>query len=294
VKSQALGNIFSSYAYDGVINIRMKDEDILKDRDQNEYQLRLFELGVNPTLVFEKNNTDKKQIIMQISDIKDVDKPIPSIGEDFEEKIRFIANPGNDFRNLFIFYKKHTINKCFFDENNGNYSIKSNTLLKDLKQIFTRITSCKLIIRYMPKSNILLITGFYNGNLFLINVDNSKINYNDINIIKKMNQEDQVLLKNYGNGIITSLEISKDEKYIAFGNDKGTLVILENLGKNSFKILDIISSHTGYIIKSISINTDLNLIADCSYDNFIHIYTLPKCVKINSIFIKNFNSSFLG
>ena len=104
VKSQALGNLFSSYAYDGVINIRMKDEDILKDRSQNEYQLRLFELGVNPTLVFEKNNTDKKQNIMQISDIKDVDKPIPSIAEEFEAKIRFIANMGNDFRNLFFLF----------------------------------------------------------------------------------------------------------------------------------------------------------------------------------------------
>ena len=93
-------------------------------------------------------------------------------------------------------------------------------------------------------------------------------------------------MKNYGKGIITSLEISKDEKYIVFGNDKGTLVILENQGnKNNYKLLDIISSHTGYIINTVSINSDLNLFTDCSYDNYIHIYTLPKCTKINSIFM---------
>ena len=293
-KSQAIGNLFSPYAYDGVINIRIKDEDILKDRAENEYQIRLFELGVNPTLVFSRNNVDKKQNMKQISDINKVDKPIPSINE-FEGKIRFISNHGNDINSLIVFYKNYTIKKCFLDENrdiNGNYKIKNwVSSYRDLNTLFKSTTSSKLIFKYMPKSNILLLSGYYNGNLFLINLDiNSKLNINDINIMNKMNEEDQILLKNYGKGIITSLEISKDEKYIVFGNDKGTLVILENQGnKNNYKLLDIISSHTGYIINTVSINSDLNLFADCSYDNYIHIYTLPKCTKINSIFMGNNN-----
>ena len=32
------------------------------------------------------------------------------------------------------------------------------------------------------------------------------------------------------------------------------------------------------------INIDLNLFADCSHDNYINIYTLPKCEKIISIY----------
>ena len=92
------------------------------------------------------------------------------------------------------------------------------------------------------------------------------------------------------------MEVSKDEKYIAYGNDKGTLIIIENdyniflennENKKYLKVLKIISSHSGYIINTISINSDLNLLADCSYDNYIHIYSLPKCEKINSIYIKD-------
>ena len=30
----------------------------------------------------------------------------------------------------------------------------------------------------------------------------------------------------------------------------------------------------------------MNLFGDCTYDNFIHIYTLPKCDKIVSIYYK--------
>ena len=98
-----------------------------------------------------------------------------------------------------------------------------------------------------------------------------------------------MILLNYGKGIITSLEISKDEKYIIYGNDKGTLVIIENNyiiysdnnEKTKFlKILKIISSHSGYIINSLFISSDLNIFADSSYDNYIHIYSLPKCDKI--------------
>ena len=80
------------------------------------------------------------------------------------------------------------------------------------------------------------------------------------------------------------MEIIKYEKYIIYGNDKGTLVVIENdyniflennENKKYLKVLKIISSKSGSIIKSISINSDLNLFSDCSYDNYIHIYILP-------------------
>ena len=147
---------------------------------------------------------------------------------------------------------------------------------------------------------MILITGFYSGCLFLINLEanfkSNNDNLNVINVISKVSKEDQTLLKNFGKGIITSVEISKDEKYIVLGNDKGTLVVLEydyklflenNENKKYLKVLKVIPSHSRHIINAISISSDLNLFADCSYDNFINIYSLPKCERINSIYINN-------
>ena len=297
LKAQLIGNVFLPYTYDGVMNLRIKDNNILEDRENNEFQLRLFELGVNPTKVFEKKNFDKKKISRDISNIKQFDKTIPYIGG-FDEKINFITNIGNNYNNLYIYNKKNIIKKYIFDEKsdiNGNYPIKEVANYKDLTDIFNQNVPSKLIIKYLYKSNIFIITGFYNGNLYLIE-SNSKLNNLNSNIIAKISQEDQVLLQNYGKGIITSLEISKDEKYIIYGNNKGTLVIIEfdyniylenNENKKYFKILNIISSHSGYTINSISINSDLNLFSDCSNEKYINIYTLPQCEKINSIYVKD-------
>ena len=294
VKAQSIGNIFLPYTYDGVMNLRIKDKELLADRESNEFQMRLFELGVNPTKVFEKKNFDKKKIIRDISKIKQFDKA-PYIGG-FEEKINFITNIGNNY--LYVYYKKNKIKKYIFDEKpdiNGNYPIREVASYKDLADIFNQNVPSKLIIKYLYKSSIFLITGFYNGNLYLIE-SNSKLNNLNSNIIAKISQEDQVLLQNYGKGMITSLEISKDEKYIIYGNNKGTLVIIEfdyntylenNENKKYLKILNIISSHSGYTINSISINSDLNLFSDCSNEKYIHIYTLPQCEKINSIYVKD-------
>ena len=297
VKAQAIGNVFLPYAYDGVMNLRINDEELLKDRENNEFQVRLFELGVNPTKVFEKKNFDKKKIIGDISNIKQCDKTFPYIGG-FEERINFITNIGNNYNNLYVYYKKNKIKKYIFDEKpdiNGNYSIKEVASNIDLSDIFNQNVPSKLIIKYLYKSSIFLITGFYNGSLYLIE-SNSKLNNLNSNIIAKISQEDQVLLQNYGKGMIISLEISKDEKYIIYGNNKGTLVIIEfdyniyienNENKKYLKILNIISSHSGYTINSISINSDLNLFSDCSNDKYIHTYTLPQCEKINSIYVND-------
>ena len=279
------------------MNLRIKDKKILEDRENTEYQVRLFELGVNATKVFDKKVIDNKKTVNNISNINEIDKQISYI-DGFDEKIISISNIGNNYKNLFIYYKKHKAKKCTFEnklDNSGNYDIKEPINSKDFSFIFKEDISSKYIIKNLFKSNIILFAGFYNGNLYIINLD-SKLNNTNSKLISKVRQEDQVLLQNYGKGIITSLEISKDEKYIIYGNDKGTLVVIENdyniflennENKKYLKVLKIISSHSGSIIKSISINSDLNLFSDCSYDNYIHIYTLPQCEKINSIFIKD-------
>ena len=54
VRAQKVGNLFLPYAYDGVMNIRLTKENLLKNREENEFQMRFFEMGVHPTKVFEK------------------------------------------------------------------------------------------------------------------------------------------------------------------------------------------------------------------------------------------------
>ena len=166
---------------------------------------------------------------------------------------------------------------------------------------------------------MILLAGFYNESIYLISLDkiaNMKLNKSNTNIFSKIknkekenndnNGNNKILnkLKEFGIGFITSLEVSQDEKYIIYGCNKGALVILEFIyypgtfqSQDSYeiKILKIISSHSGYSINSISINTDLNVFADCAYDNYIHIYTLPKCDKIISIYNENslFNLDYI-
>lgn len=305
VKAQLIGNLFFPSSYDGVIDIRIKDSDILEDRSGTEHKMRYHELGVHPTKVFSKANIEKDKSINCISIINKIEEPLEYISG-FEGKILYLANVGNNYNNLFIYYRNHKAKKISFDEKlnvNGKYTIKEDINYKDLIYLFNEDILCRLIIRYLHKSNMLLITGFYSGCLNLISLDtnikSNDININVINIISKVSLEDQTLLKNFGKGIITSLEISKEEKYIIYGNDKGTLVVLENESGNNenklyFKVLKIIPSHSRHIINTISISSDLNLFADCSYDNFINIYALPKCERINSIYISNnFKADYL-
>jgi hypothetical protein len=77
------------------------------------------------------------------------------------------------------------------------------------------------------------------------------------------------------------------------GNEKGALIIF-SLNYNSFidnkkyvELLKIIESHNHNRINSISINDNLNLFADCSYDGYINLYTFPKIGLIKSIFIND-------
>ena len=95
----------------------------------------------------------------------------------------------------------------------------------------------------------------------------------------------KIYSKNIGLEFITSLEVSQDEKYIIYANNSGTLIILEFIYNNNtiqylenyeIKLLKIIYGHSGYSVNFIPINSDLSIFADCSYDNFFHLYTLPR------------------
>ena len=291
--AQQVGNIFLSSSYDGVINNRIKDGEILKNRNESEFKMRLFELGVNPTKVFDKKLSDKKKILKQICDIKgNIDKKVNFIQDN---NSRFVSNVNNNI--LLLFDKEKKIKKIMLEEKiealSNNYKIKKIDEYEFLKPVFELDKYYKLFIKYLVKANIILLSGFYSGDIYLFSLEkNQTLKSNKVNqtIFSKMNNNDKQILNDFGKGFINSFEVSKDEKYIIYGNNKGTLIILELIYNNNtsenieIKLLKIISSHSGYSINSISINIDLNLFADCSHDNYINIYTLPKCEKIISIY----------
>ena len=315
--AQKIGNLYLPCSYDGVMNGRLSDEEILKNRNDSEFRMRLFELGVNPCKVFDKKITEKKKILKQITDIKkDIDKINNCING--EGNINFIANINSNI--LLLFENDYKLKKISIEdknESNKGYKTKEISCFNFSKDIFKCDNYYKLYVKYFTKSNMILFAGFYNESIYLISLDkitNTKLNINNANIFSKIknkenkeNSENNLILnklKEFGIGFITALEISQDEKYIIYGSNKGALVILEfiyytgtsqNPDNYEIKILKIISSHSGYSINSISINTDLNVFADCSYDNYIHIYTLPKCDKIISIYNKNslFNLDYI-
>ena len=301
--AQQIGNLFLPSSYDGVMNYRLKDEDLILNRFDSEYKMRLFELGVNPTKVFDKKLYEKKKILKQITDIKgNVDKNYKFIN--VENYIYYIASLNNT---LLLMGYDCKIKKISIEERlelNKGYKIKETLSFNYLNEICAFDKYYQLKIKFLSKSNMILFAGFYSGNIYLLSLEKNnfiKLNNVNTNIISKMDDNDKLILKNLGKGFITAFEVSQDEKYLIYGNDKGNLIILEfiNINNNSFyanneyceiKLLNIIPSHCGYSINSISINTDLNLFADCSYDNYIHIYTLPRCHKIISIYNKD--SSF--
>ena len=55
--------------------------------------------------------------------------------------------------------------------------------------------------------------------------------------------------------------------------------------KDFITLLKYFPSHPGYSINYISFNDNLSLVADCSYDGYVNIYSVPKFKLVRSIYI---------
>ena len=319
IKAQNKGNIFLPYSYDGVIAHRIKEEDILKSRSDYEFMIRYFEIGVTPTKVFEKKCKDKKkEINYQITYIKNNEtltlNKKDCIKLKTNTKIIYLKNKllGNNKLilidknyigyNITLQQSNETINnineKIIINEEDSitnNYSIKESQAIRDfpLTEINRKNVGYKIIMKSVFKELLYIVTGYYDGSIYFINTTNKNNKRNGHNISSELNSKENNKLHTFGNKLITSLEISKFEKYMICGNEKGALIIfslnyisfIEN--KKYVELLTIIESHNQNRINSISINDNLNLFADCSYDGYINLYTFPKLGLIKSIFIND-------
>ena len=309
MKAQIKGNIFIPAVYDGVIDSRVKEEELLKNRSEKEYLMRFFEIGVSPTKVFEKECKEiKKEVNYQITTLKN-NNEIFNLNKkncvklNIKNKIIYFECNQIENNKLFFIDSKYEgyniiVQKNNEDSDNSNklneYSINYSQIIKDfpLSEIKRKNLGYKFIIKTVFKGLLYIVAGFYDGALYLINTAKKVNKRSGYNIISELNSKENNLLQNFGNKLITCLEISEDEKYMICGNEVGSLIIyslnyslfIEN--KKYIELLKIIKSHTNKI-NSISINNNLFLFSDCSYDGYINIYTYPKFTLVNSLYIND-------
>ena len=299
--AQIAGNIFLPFAYDGVINYRIPPEDLINNRDENEFKMRLFEMGVNPIKIFKQKCKILKdkindEIIAKSFDSYDSNKIFYAIKlkNRFKDVI-FFSTKQTNFDEIYIIDKKFTEEKLQILEYKEANSYSTKEISSNREFPFTTIIKqnieYKLIIKQIFHHEIFVITGLFDGKLHLFKNTN-KI---EKNIDEYEYEYEREIMEKFDRSLITALAIDKDEKYIVYGTQKGSIVVYllnyfrykDGDNKNFLNLYKFFQSHPGYAIKYISLNSELNLFADCAYDGFVNIYSFPKCVLFRSIYVES-------
>ena len=161
---------------------------------------------------------------------------------------------------LLIIDKTFTEQKLIIPENkeNNSYFIKDTIVNKELpinKKIVIKNIEYKLIMKQIYKGSCYIITGLFDGELYIVKNTNIMLPKKD----EKEFSNESFIIKTFDKSWITSLEIDKEEKYIIYGTQKGSLVIFSlnyNLfkeGKNFIKLHKFFLSHSGFSLFKIKI-----------------------------------------
>ena len=321
VRAQKIGNLFLPYVYDGVMNLRLTKDMLLNDRNENEFKIRYFEMGVHPTRIFDKKNKNlKNKINNQLIDINEkIQVKYPQIKLKKYNENYYIINPtkkiiyfnscSDDNDEFFILDSNFLLQKINIQESKESdkiFYIKENSLYKEfpIKEKINQNIKNKLIIKAIFKNKFFIIGGFFDGSLIIIKTPNklSKKEENQKSAEKAFNLPEEKIIKKLDNSVITALEIDKNEKYLIYGTLKGSIIIyyLNHLlfkeNKNFLEFKKMFKSHNNFSISSICINSDLGIFADCSVDCYINVYTLSpyndfriiSSIYISHPFIPNF------
>ena len=297
--AENMGNIYMPFTYDGVINHRIPPEKLINHRNENAFQIRCFEMGVNPTKVFGKKiigskNKMKEQITIKEYNDHDQFKGLHKIPLKSKfNNIIFFDIKKSLSREICILNKEFIEQKLIIDERETMpYTVKEINSKKNFpfSEYIKRNVEYKLIVKQIFDNEIYVITGLFDGKLHLY-INTNKINIQDKKFEYPLDKENIILDKS----VITALAIDKDEKYIIYGTKKGSIVIytIERNVKNFNKLSTYFQSHPDFSINYISINSDLNLFADCAYDGYVNIYSLPKYKLIRSIYINPINKNII-
>ena len=298
------GNIYYPYSYDGVMNQRIdffkKENEIL----EVNCILNFFELGVHPIKVLkdEKKKSEKKKIKKYFNNNIIINCPSLNDGKNkqYTKNPIFISTffdktSYNGIESLFILLDNFEKEKIGFIESKDK--IYCDT--KHYSQIFGEENQKKhlyknILISSFKNNTSFIITGFLNGNIIYVKLNDNKENEKNIVEIRTSNP----IISKRDNSIITCLEIDNNEEFIYAGTEKGSIIINQILNDGKIRFFSMKNNHSEKI-NYINSNIRLNMFIDCSYDNYIHIYIMPKVQLIKSLY-NNFsygsliNYSFLS
>ena len=291
------GNLYYSYCYDGVISSRLNLLKQSNNKIELNCALNLFELGVNPLKVLkdEKKRIEKKKIKRNESILKfNCNLLNDGNNKHYTKNPIFISTYSdkinkNEIENLLILQNDFEKIKVFFNENK-NINCDSKSFSKIFNEENKKYLYKKLLILSYRNNTYFIITGFINGNIYLVKIN--EINNNKENKIKEEIRIKEPLISKKDKSPISCIEIDKEEEFIYAGTEKGSIIIYQiiypkitflTIKKNHFDKINYINS-----------NIRLNMFIDCSLDGYIHLYIMPKVQLIRSIYyFNNSNIDFI-
>ncbi len=247
IEAQNYLNLYSRYCYQDCISNEIKRQESSNEQKKDDLLgiKKLAELGINPIQVFTKVS-ETKNINDILSDIEEV-------------KINYLKT----------FNSIYQSNNKELDEHNQNlYYIEQMENLISIK-------------------NILNINNEYY--LFTGNIMGESYIYNPKNLTYQLLNSSKIRLfslKDHNRITASTFYKKEDTKIIIYtGTEKGSIVVYEekdiNIGK--FKYTKIIHPHTKQI-NYLNVNLTLNMLIDCSNDNFINLYIIPSLKIVRSIY----------
>ena len=256
-------NIFLPYAYSEWAFKKINS--VIKNQNELNDVLKLYEFGVVPKNLF-KSDDKKKKYKKRNSEIK-----IPILNL---ENLAFSCKSNSiKIEKYHFIYLYKNIAHLIKDDSIVKLNYNNNSIFQDDKIKFQNIISSYKKFLYFENEIFIIITGFYDGSAYVI--------------YKNKNESEEIRIKNkkisiYDKSLITAMEINKNENIIYLGTNKGRIIIyyLRNFKFEYYKMLRNNTKRINYI----NSNDILNMFITCSEDGFINLFTFPKCDLVNSIY----------
>ena len=316
-KAEENHNIFQAHTYEKNVKI-----DSIKNNDSRNALMRQYEMGVTPFQIFESES--KNKIKNNQNNTLDESK---SINFKIINSTRFNQLKNKHYENHKYsneaLYKEENIKLSFlkiikmiyveneklkiFTNKNKWWTIKiehdeitntNNNQIKMEESNFYKYnnTSSRYACSYMI-SDIETPFVLFNDNQSIIKGGfwDGRLEINNLSFDNKEDPNSQGnIIFNPDYSPITTMEISKNEKFLLCGTRDGTLISYKIIEKNLEykKSLYLFNDE----IKSISINEKLNMFAVSSKDGYINLHVLPSFKLVRTIYLnlnKNDEKSIL-
>ena len=209
-KAQNKKNIFLPYSYDFIFEFRNKFQQNydLKQKEEINTIFRMYEFGVNPIQILENKNKNKifiknkqnfkNENVKTFNKEKNFNPIFAEINKDYF----IVLNNENNFIKKCKIYLNSDNNQISSDSN--KFSIKEKSDSIEIKNLFK-----KLLIISLKNNNFYILTGYSNGEIFLLNPSEKK---------KKLTEISHKIYND--NSIITSIAKEKKRRFFLLWNTK--------------------------------------------------------------------------